>query len=237
MTSSNENGRHFTSPGDIFGVFRSLQHDRSSINVQFEEASQLYSSLVLDANLPERFVLLDEISPEAGRDRIESGMPFSFRGSINGIRVYAEGMRVTRVFRDPSGTYYQASFPTTLLYLQRRDAFRARVPGSLTASVSLRSEDREKPPQGRLLDLSPTGARIAFRGRFDPELEIMEEFQAEIELSSQEQFIPVRLEVRNREYDRERDQTVAGFRFLDLNRTAMLDINRLVTQLQREGMA
>src|SRR5690606_7122771 len=125
--SSNDLDRHYYSAADIYGVLRALQTDRSSVHIQFEGDTRPYSSMVLDANLQERYFLLDEPTPRDIRQRIENGTPFSLRASVNGIRVHARDLKSEGVLNDESGASYRVTFPERLLYLQRRDAFRASV--------------------------------------------------------------------------------------------------------------
>ena len=158
--------RYYYGAGDIFGVLRSLQAERSSVNVQFDNGAQLYNTMILDANLAERYFLMDEVTPRDGHRKIEDGVPFSIRASINGIKVHAKDLVRGRVLRNADGIYYQVPFPAKMLYLQRREAFRAYVPGSMATTVRFSSPERSNSrsatrcstPSG-LLSTSPSTPR------------------------------------------------------------------------------
>ncbi|MDT8428275.1 MAG: flagellar regulator YcgR PilZN domain-containing protein [Pseudomonadales bacterium] len=230
--------RYYYSPGDIFGVFRAMQNDRSSINIQFrgQPAGLLFNSLVLEANLPGRYVLLDEMTPREGHRLAEAGELFSLRASVNGIRVQAKDLKVAKVLNNESGLYYRVAFPPQLLYLQRRDAFRAHVPASMRVNVKLNSEERDASFEGSIINMSATGFRFALDGEIKPALETLEKFEAAISIAYLDMELECGIEIRFAAYDPTRKQTICGCRMLKLGRMEQQLVNRFVTQLQRESI-
>jgi flagellar brake protein len=228
--------RYYTATGDIYSVLRTLQSDRSAINIQFEASTAPYSSMVLDVNLKGRTFLLDEFSNSVARKRAEEGSPFSLRASISGIRVHAKDLTVTRVGEDNRGKFYEIAFPSRMLYLQRRDAFRAWVPGTLMVQAGLQNDKRPDKLTGRVQNMSATGCRILLEGKVSPPFEMLEKLQAQINLTSLNLDIECPLEAVYSHYTQDSDQTTCGFRFGNLSRPVQIAINRFVTQLQRESV-
>lgn len=237
MANNDGQDRYYQSAGDIFGVLRALQTERSSVNVQFDNGAQLYNTMVLEANLKERVFLLDEVTPRDGHRKVEEGVTFSIRASINGIKVHAKDLKSLRTLSDDSGLYYLIPFPPKLLYLQRRDAFRAMVPGSMMAVATYSNAERQESLNGKIINMSATGIRVAFPGEVAPELQANERFDTLIRIQAQEQNLECRAEIVYYEYNKARDLTICGCRFVDLQRPTQLVISRFVTFLQREGMA
>jgi c-di-GMP-binding flagellar brake protein YcgR len=236
MALNDEPDRYYYGAGDIFGVLRALQAERSSVNVQFDNGAQLYNTMILDANLAERYFLMDEVTPRDGHRKIEDGVTFSIRASINGIKVHAKDLVRGRILKNADGIYYQISFPAKMLYLQRREAFRAYVPGSMAAIARFGSAEREGFLHGRVINMSATGIRVSFPGKIEPELQMNESFDAFIQIQAQEQNLDVKIEIVYYEYNKDRDQTMCGCRFVDLQRANQIIINRFVTFLQREEL-
>jgi len=229
--------RYYTNPGDIYGVFRTLQADRSTINIQFGNRNTLYNSLVLDADLQRRIVQLDEITPAGGHDRAVAGEPFSLRASINGIRVYAPALTVFTPARDENGIYYQVRFPEKLLYLQRRDAFRVPVPIRMGMSVRCRLEERAELIKAGVENLSATGIGLQVPGETAPQLPGMARLEMDLELPAPEnQSLRLEATVIPQHYDTGRKLTILGCRFENLKRSHHIALNRVVTQLQREAL-
>jgi c-di-GMP-binding flagellar brake protein YcgR len=63
-----------------------------------------------------------------------------------------------------------------------------------------------------------------------------ESFDAFIQIQAQEQNLDVKIEIVYYEYNKDRDQTMCGCRFVDLQRANQIIINRFVTFLQREEL-
>jgi len=237
MASNFNQERYYTSAGDIFSVLRTLQSDRSSISVQFEGVTGMHSSLVLGADLASRTFSLDEFTPRSAHEKATAGTPFSLRASINGIRVHAKDLVVQQMKKDRDGVYYIVAFPDQLLYLQRRDAFRAWVPGTLMVSAACKSDKRPNVLKGRVQNMSATGFRLLLEGKIDPPMEMMEKLEVEMHLPLIEQDLVCKAESMFTQYLQDRNQTICGFRFGAMGRGDLIAVNRFVTQLQRESIA
>ena len=237
MANNDSEDRYYFGAGDIFGVLRALQTERGSVHVQFDNDAQLYNTMVLEANLKERVFLLDEVTPRDGHRKFDAGLTFSIRASINGIKVHAKDLKSLRTLSNDSGLYYLVPFPPKMLYLQRRDAYRAMVPGSMMAVATCSSEEREVDLHGKVISMSATGIRISFPGEVKPELQANELFETLIEIQAQEKNLEFRTEAVYYEYNKALNLTICGCRFVDLQRPTQLTISRFVTFLQREGMA
>ena len=214
MALNDGQDRFYYGAGDIFGVFRALQAERSRVNVQFDDGAQLYNTMILDANLAERYFLMDEITPRDGRRKIEDGASFSIRASINGIKVHARDLVRSRILKNADGIYYQIAFPAKMLYLQRREAFL----------------------NGRVINMSATGIHVTFPGKIEPDLQLNERFDALVHIQALEQNVDMKIEIAYYEYNRERNHTMCGCRIVDLQRADQIIINRYVTFLQREEL-
>lgn len=237
MATNSNNDRYYTSAGDIFSVLRTLQSDRSSISVQLNGNGAMYSSLVLDVNLKARTFQLDEFTPREAHRQAEAGTPFSMRASINGIRVHAKDMVINRVMKDSDGLFYELQFPERLLYLQRRDAFRAWVPGTLMVAATCTNDNHAKGLHGRVLNMSATGFRLIIEGKVTPPPSMLEEFAMTMNLPLIDHDLSCPAEAVYVQYQQDRNQTVLGFRFGNMGRGDQVAVNRFVTQLQRESIA
>lgn len=228
--------RYYTSAGDIYSVLKALHADRSSITIQFEESNAITASMILDVDLKSRSFRLDQFSTPDAHRRAESGQKFTLRASVNGIKVLAKDLSVQRIGRDDGGNYYDVKFPDKLLYLQRRDAFRAWVPGTLMVNASIGNSDRPTDIKGRIQNMSATGLRVLVEGRVEPEPAMMEKFRINTHLPLIDQDLSCEASAVYSQYLPERNQTIFGFRFVNLGRLEQLAVNRFVTQLQREAI-
>lgn len=237
MATNLNQERHYTTTGDIYAVLRALQTDRSSISIQFDNSGSVYASIVLAVNLKEKNFVLDEFSTGEAHKRAESGTSFTLRASVNGIKVLAKDLKLARVGKDSNGLFYEIEFPEKLLYLQRRDAFRAWVPGTLMVNALCKSENHSKGIKGRVQNMSATGFRLLVDGKIVPEPDMLESFNITTHLPFIEQDFQCDADVVYAQHVQERNHTIIGFRFGNLSRTEQIAINRFVTQLQRERIA
>lgn len=237
MATNFNQERHYTSTGDIYAVLRALQSDRSSISIQFDNSGSVYASMVLNVNLRDRNFILDEFSNEEANRRAESGSRFTLRASVNGIKVIAKELKLARSGRDSNGMFYEVDFPEKLLYLQRRDAFRAWVPGTLMVNALCKSDNHPKGFKGRIQNMSATGFRLLVEGKISPEPEMLEKYNISTHLPLIDQDLNFEADAIYTQYVQERNHSILGFRFGNLGRTEQIAINRFVTQLQRERIA
>lgn len=235
MSIENDKERYYSRPVDVCEVLRTLKSKHCSINLQFDNSPLSYYSLILDVDSQEHHFLLEEVKPPEGHHLIDTGTPFSIRAAVNGIRVHASGMQLAETLNDQSGVLYRVPFPAKVLYLQRRDAFRTPVPTSLTAHASLYSNKRLELISAGVVDVSMTGVRLRFTGEISPTLEIEELFDLQISIPALDQMISAKAELRNQRYDGDCDQTVCGFRFVNVNRISQTIVTRFIAQLQQES--
>lgn len=234
MKDTENKDRYYTGPGDIYSVFRSLESEHAPITVQFNGKGNFYNSLVVDAFFDKKIILLDEITPSEGHEKAIKRIPFSIHASLNGIKIYCKNIVVSRAIDDESGILYRASFPRELLYLQRRDAFRARVPAHMKVEVICGGDVRDTTLQARILNISATGFLIETSGKTIPEPGIGEILNSEILTLNDGEPLQCLSKVAHSRYDEGRDRTVLGCQFLDLEVSTQIRISRFVTFLQRE---
>jgi c-di-GMP-binding flagellar brake protein YcgR len=236
MASDLDKERYYSSPADIYSVLRVLLTEHSSVSIQFENSNIVSASMVLVANLPERTFQLDEFSTADAHKHAIARSSFTLRASVNGILVLAKNLRVVRASENRDGVYYEVNFPESLLYLQRRDAFRAWVPGTLMANIECKNDNYPNGITGRMQNMSATGFRLVVDGKVAPVPEMMENFQIETLLPLINKKLNCEANAIYSHYLQERNQTIFGFRFGEIGREEKLMVGRFVSQLQRKAI-
>ena len=234
MKDTENRDRYYTGAGDIYSVFRSLESEHAPITVQFNGKGNFYNSLIVDAFFEKKIILLDEITPSEGHHKAVKKIPFSIHASLNGIKIYCKNIVISEEIDDESGILYRAFFPRELLYLQRRDAFRARVPMHMKIEVICRGDNREMSLMARVLNISATGLLIESAAQVHPELEVAEILDSEILILNDGERLKCLCKVAHARYDKVRERTIFGCQFLDLDVSTQIRISRFVTFLQRE---
>lgn len=219
----------------IFSILASVQKARTAITIKFEERERYYTSLILQTNLEEGYMLIDEIAPEDGHVLAMQGESFSIRGSHNGVNLFFRPNRIAGSGEQSDIAFYKVPLPKEMIYQQRRAAFRALVGRALNVQVTLTSTARRETIKGRLYDVSISGCRVNFEGEIAPEF-IRGDYFENCQITLMDGFVvatPVTL--KHAAYVRDWKETTCGFQFEALDKIATKALDRFVYFLQREA--
>lgn len=127
-----------------------------------------YTSALLEVVRDGRYLVLDELTPAAGHERIKTEPCIEVRALLDGIEMRFES-RVTQFGEQDGLPYYKAAFPQEVIYAQRRRQHRVAVPLSQGFEVIVTFAD-EQELRGELRDLSVGGLCARIRsGDIDPQ--------------------------------------------------------------------
>lgn len=155
------------SVAQIAQVLRRLQEQRCLLTVQVGTATESYTSAVLEVVLEDEYLVLDELTPREGHERLKHSREIQVRAILDGIEVRFAS-RVAQINTEQGLPYYKVPFPERIDYPQRRQVHRVHVPLNTGYPVSLLLPD-ERILSGELRDISPEGIGIRVRiGTLDP---------------------------------------------------------------------
>ena len=158
-TSNNE--YYLDSPEDVYGALRKIILMKQPVFITIEGSNEQFSSAITHANLKNSSFFLDKVVPEKGNDLIRSGSRFSVLADSQGVRI--EFNMTGRLKYQPTNEQYRVEFPTQVLYLQRRTAYRVMIPPAHQILVKLKMEDGGDNLVGQLSDLSSSGFKALFK--------------------------------------------------------------------------
>lgn len=160
-----------SSPVQIARIIQSLRDDHQLIGVSFRDRNEGSQSIIVDVDLDAGFFSVDELPSAGCRQLVSDGEPFDIRAELNGVDVGMAGLKVSEISEDDQGALYQVPIPKRISYVQRREAFRARVTGLTEVPVALSWTDEETSTSGELEaaldDISADGCRLAVSARDD----------------------------------------------------------------------
>lgn len=146
---------------DIYGALRKIILMKQPVFISIEGSDAKFSSAITHANLKNSSFFLDKVVPEKGNDLIRSGSRFSVLADSQGVRI--EFNMTGRLKYQPTNEQYRVEFPTQVLYLQRRTAYRVMIPPAHQILVKLKMEDGGDNLVGQLSDLSSSGFKALFK--------------------------------------------------------------------------
>ena len=145
-------------PVDILAVLQQIVRTRTRSFVEFEQPPGVMAALLLGVDDAVDALWFDSDENVAANEAILLSETLSWRTALNGVRIE---FLTSDTSRDTYGGFpaLRAPIPTTLLRLQRRNAYRAVAPASrpLRASIHLSVRERYTVP---VLDISTLGVSL-----------------------------------------------------------------------------
>ncbi|MGK0247988.1 MAG: c-di-GMP-binding flagellar brake protein YcgR [Oleispira sp.] len=147
---------------DIYGALSKIILMKQPVFITIEGSDETFTSAITHANLKNSSFLLDQVAPLIGNDLIRTGSRFSVLADSHGVKI--EFDMTGRINYQPTDQQYRVEFPTQVLYLQRRTAYRVMIPPAHQILVKLKMEDEGEHLVGQLADISSSGFKALFKG-------------------------------------------------------------------------
>jgi c-di-GMP-binding flagellar brake protein YcgR len=215
--------QYLSVPSEIRRALVTLRDHCLPVKLQFPSTDDEFAARILDVTAAH--LLLEDVKPREGLQRLRDGEPFSLTARFDGIYARADGLTVHEIGDDYGMPYGIVALPAELLFQQRRHSERFAVPPRLApegARVSLKRRGRTM--TGTIADLSAGGCRVLLDAVSDPEVatgEVLE--RCEIEIPGQLVFT-ARVVIRHQRYNKSTSQLECGCEF---DRMRLADRRRL----------
>ena len=203
---------------------------------------QLAATAVV-GNDPDNQILTVDAVPSRMRPQIENASRIRVQGPIGALFSWFE-TDGPEIVREDSDTYYELKYPAELFQLQRRAAFRVKIPKTLPAIFTARipypateAGDEDIPLIARIADLSAVGLAIVVEEPTSDLLPIGARLSdARIHIHERLPDLEVAVEVRNRRRGALEREKLIGLSFREMASADALTITRCIMALQREAL-
>ncbi len=128
-----------------------------------------FSTGILYVDLENKQFFFEEICPETSKRCLIPGAILHFSVDVNGVNHQFKS-RFIQTNRLPEGTSHQCEFPRAIEQIQLRNAFRVKIPISMSTTISLKHPVKFF-LSGQVADLSISGARLRINNPLPHELE------------------------------------------------------------------
>lgn len=215
-------------PQVITGLLRRILEQRALLRVTLPGVRGSFNSAILRLDPEQDLLLLDELNPQRGHDRLLEVRSLTAGAQVQGVETRFSGA-IEEVGSKNGIAFYRLAFPKEVLYLQRRTSFRVKV-GMATpiAAVFDRADGRQM--RGRITDLSEGGLGVEFTQHVT--LQPGEIMPCQMRLPDGQQ-LGFRLEIRHAA-DGDASNIRAGGKFVELHPQRRKVLARLVANLQRD---
>lgn len=229
--SANEEN-YLTSPEEIYRAIQRLIRYAPKLTARFEGVDKAFSTSITKVDLKSKAFAFDKLIPDEGNEHLRAGKTLELVADFRGILVTCHLSPKGLKYRSNNQEYI-SKFPEKLLYLQRRNAYRAMVPRTYTVYCVFRSSEDERTYKGRLQDISGSGFKAYFKGMVGEHLKAIGNFD-ESTLHVGDESMDCGLDARHAVYNDEKDMTFCGFSFQPLTGMKQRWIEQLVNKLQFE---
>ncbi|MGD8483615.1 MAG: flagellar brake protein [Thioalkalispiraceae bacterium] len=220
-------------PPQILGLLNRVRDTHLLLSVRLENDKQLYSSAIIDTYPEQNSMLLDELYPKTGHDKIVAGMLLQVQTRLKGVDMQFE-CRVNSIESSSDIAAYRVNIPDSLAYYQRRQQFRAPI--SQQADIYLRLQPQgSKAVIGQIFDVSLNGIGL----HFDPTAGlVLEEKQTisdvKIDFPDCSPF-SASLEIRSMRLNKAGNTLIVGTQFIKLPQKDQRQVQRYVAALDRQA--
>lgn len=154
---------------DSYSQLERLQSRHSFIDVKFPRIEQSFQSLILELHADDSFLVIDELYPAAGREKLIEGDEAEITAQASGVKIAFYSKLLARDME--GGTpVYRMELPEEIGSSVRRRAYRVYVEREASLSIDLGKID-DASFEAHIVNLSPDGIKLSFRGNVSKQLE------------------------------------------------------------------
>jgi c-di-GMP-binding flagellar brake protein YcgR len=233
-SDSQQASQTFKTPVEIQANLRVLQEGRDPLVIRFEGRDETFRSFLIAIDKDNGVYALDELMPNDGERFIADGVPFNAHGLHDGVKISWNYSHALRIGELNGAKCYWGYLPEAVVYHQRRNAFRVPLKITELVKVELGGKQLNGVLSGKMLDISATGCRICIAGNATSQVQsglLYETFTARLPFGA----LTMAIEMRHCHYSESADMTFAGVRFHRVGGLEQRQVERFVSQLQREA--
>jgi c-di-GMP-binding flagellar brake protein YcgR len=228
---------YLKSPSEIGEALKTLRNQLVGLKLTFENETNIYTARILDV-LGDEF-LIEDLQPRSGLKLMGTRRRFAFSGRANGLYLYSEGNQVRLIDEDRGVPYFRIPLPSNALFQQRRRSARFDVPlrtDSNPATVTLfrkvaTDRDHTTAVEGRMLDISAGGCRLALPGPLHPPLENGEILESAAISIPNRYDVSVQAIVRHASYNKLTRNVICGMEFTSMHVTDRRRLDQFIQSL------
>lgn len=143
---------------EIHVLLKRALTSRCLLTVYAGPEGEAYTSAILEIVRDQRYLVLDELSPDSGHAYMEVGREIDVRTLVEGVELRFRS-ELLQIGQHDGLPFYKVAFPHEIAYAQKRQHYRVYAPLNQGFEVNLVfSDDREA--SGELRDISAGGLSV-----------------------------------------------------------------------------
>ena len=150
---------------DSYSQLELLQRRHSFIEVKFPRIEQSFQSMILELHADESFLIIDELYPAEGRQKLLEGDEAEITAQATGIKIAFFSKLLAREANEGTPVY-RMELPEEIGSTVRRRAYRVYVEREANLSIDIGSIG-----DAHIVNLSSDGIKLSLRGNISKQLE------------------------------------------------------------------
>ncbi len=237
LGTENQSPYQVDSRKEIIMLLRNIQESRQLVNMIINDGSEVIVSAILKVDDDNNNIILDCASTESANQRLIETPRVYFEATLNRISIQFSSSSISRC--NYLGTpALSCTIPVSLIRLQRREYYRINTPIShpILCVVNVPEENGGGTAKLPLVDISCGGVAL-----LDDKKVLNADFGTQYENCKIDLpgigLIIITLQVRNSQnllLMNHKTSRRIGFQFIDMPKTIMSQIQKLITKIERE---
>ncbi len=216
-------------------ILQNLKNQRAPLSIKFGHSPSPYVSMLLDIDVNRKFIIIDEINNEEGHRQMCMSEPFTLSGRDNGIFVLFQSKIID--FGTIHGiSFYRLPYPRHIEYLQRRVTPRLAIPLEMAMHVDFLLPGQPY-VRTNIVDISLSGLRFSISRNVKSILENVikiDHCRLITPFASPQEFT---LEIKHCRYELNKQQTIVGCQFVDMDNVGLKFLSSLINRLQQYSLS
>lgn len=199
---------------------------RAPATVRLAQVTDIYSSMLLEADFPAGHLVFDELHPADGNSALKPGSELIVQVRVEGGHIEFRS-NIVEAVQHGGNAAWRTSIPQVVLHHERRFAYRLMIPASLSLSSTL-FDTGGAAQRAKLVDISRLGAGTLMSGKLEADIgsSVPCVFDLpELRLATDVQIRSIRKNASG--------QTRLGLMFSNLAPTKRHNVERAVTSIER----
>lgn len=221
-----------TRRSSIARLLQLIERRQVLLNVQWPGERELYATALLGIYPEHGFIVLDELNPRTGHEKLLARGELTAVGRLEGVSIKLTTGLLEARSKD-GVAFYKCAFPAQIYYLQRRESHRVSLVGPPTPFQGhLDHAGEARPVTGTVSDLSAEGVGLLLDGEVP--LHPGEALSGCRIRLPQGGDVSCDIEVRFAAYVPARQLTRVGARLLNVDRFSRHRIEATIARLERD---
>ncbi len=223
-----------TTQQQITELLHEVIADRHLVTVNIKGSEEPYNSALFELNSERGYVLLDELIPREGNNRLSQEKSLSVKACLNGV-IITFPAEIQEANDENGVPYYKLAFPEAIDYKHRREHHRITLPADKSVAVHLLTT-QGRLVRGELRNVSLGGVCVRLSRQASLGIRVGDVISRCVISLPNHKKITTALEIRNYTGWQTKTSRRVGGRFIELSEMDQEELRQFVLNWDRQSI-